>query len=90
MKIKTIFVTLLFAVSMWATTPSTTSTQPKAGCCEQHAVCCHDKKEEITKADCCKAGAYCCKGGQAQCCAAIAKSTTGCKGNACQRHGAKA
>lgn len=77
MKFKTLIITLLFAVSMWAqnATPATPADQSAnqttascckdgAACCKQGAACCKDK---MAKGDCCKDGAACCKDGAACC-----------------------
>ena len=82
MKFKTLLVTLLFALNMWAQTANSVAptdtlgdNQPKASCCKDGAKCCkdgagccgHHAKNASAKGDCCKEGAACCKEG-ASCC----------------------
>jgi hypothetical protein len=96
MKIKTLLVTLLFAVSMGAQTAAPTpvnkssNTKATASCCKDGAACCG--KDKMAKADCCKDGAACCKDG-AGCCGkdkmAKADGKNCCGGKMCQRHKAE-
>ena len=98
MKIKTLIVTLLFAVSMWAQTaaPVAPADSAKAGCCKEGAACCKDGADccgKNAKADCCKDGAECCKKGT-DCCAKMAKvdgkdAKGCCGGSMCKRHKAE-
>ena len=78
MKIKTLLITLLFAVSMWAQNAApapadkSADTKATASCCKDGAACCKDGaaccgKDKMAKADCCKDGAACCKDGAACC-----------------------
>ena len=97
MKLKTLVITLLFAVSMWAqnaTLAPTDQTATKAAsCCKDGAACCKDGaaccKDKAAKADCCKDGAACCKDG-ASCCGkdkmAKADGKDCCGGKMCKRH----
>ena len=81
MKFKTLVITLLFAVSMWAqnATPAPAdqpTSKATASCCKDGAACCKDGaaccgKDKMTKGDCCKEGAACCgkdKMAKADCC----------------------
>ncbi len=78
MKFKTLLVTLLFALNMWAQTAAPVAPadkpadQAKASCCKDGAKCCkdgagccgHHAKNASAKSDCCKDGAACCKDGK--------------------------
>jgi hypothetical protein len=99
MKIKTLVITLLFAMSMWAQNAAPTSTadqgktQAAASCCKDGAACCKDGATccggDMAKgASCCKNGAECCKAG-AGCCGKMAKGDKAkscCGGKMCDRH----
>ena len=75
MRIKSLVVTLLIAVSMWAQNAALTPTadvpsgnpskssccKDGADCCKSGSMCCKDKES----ASCCKDGASCCKEGVA-------------------------
>jgi hypothetical protein len=78
MKIKTLILTMLFAVSMWAQTAAPVPADKSA-----------DAK---ATASCCKDGAACCKDG-AGCCGkdkmAKADGKDCCGGNMCKRHKAE-
>ncbi len=81
MKLKTLLITLLFAVSMWAqnATPAPAdqpATKPAASCCKDGAACCKDG------AACCKDGAACC--GKDKMAKADGKDC--CGGKMCKRH----
>jgi len=97
-KIKTLVVTLLFALSMWAqnVTPTTPAAEGKkqtaascckdgAACCKTGAACCQGKDG----ASCCKDSASCCKAGAACCGGDTAKAESCCKDGAeCCKPGA--
>jgi len=92
MKIKTLLITLLFAVSMWAqnaapTLAQTPDNQTKATCCKDGAACCKSGAaccQGKDAASCCKKGAACCKK-DAACCGheTIAKADCCKAGAAC-------
>jgi hypothetical protein len=100
MKIKTLIITMLFAVSMWAQTAAPASadksapTKATASCCKDGAACCKDGagccgKNKMANGDCCKENAACCKDG-ASCCGKDKMAKAGgkdcCGGKMCQRH----
>lgn len=75
MKIRTLVVTLLFAIGMWAqnvapAAPATPGSNQAASCCKDGATCCKSGAaccQGKDAASCCKKGASCCKEG-AVCC----------------------
>ncbi len=78
MKLKTLLITLLFAVSMWAQTAATPApadkpadTKATATCCKDGATCCKQGaascKGKMADGSCCKQGAAGCKDGAACC-----------------------
>jgi hypothetical protein len=98
-KLRTLVITTLFAVSMWAQTAAPASadksaaTKATASCCKDGAACCKDgaaccTKGEMAKADCCKEGAACKDG--AACCGkgkmAKAEGKNCCGGKMCKRN----
>ena len=99
MKIKTLLITLLFAVSMWAQAASPApvanpaeSKSSVASCCKDGAACCKEGaaccgKGQMAKADCCKNGAACCKAGADCCKGKMAKANMKdcCGGKMCKR-----
>ena len=98
MKFKTLIVTLLFAISMWAQTAAPSAPEKpgdnrtKAACCKDGAACCKKGVAccmSIASASCCKTGAACCKEG-AGCCAKQTADKAGCckEGSECCKAGA--
>ena len=94
MKIKTLIVTLLFAISMWAQAAAPAASdkpkdQAKAGCCKEGSSCCKDGCCQGKNAEsCCKKGTSCCKdgascGGQKD----VAKADCCKAGTACSKSG---
>ena len=94
MKFKTLVITLLFAVSMWAqnATPAPAdqpTSKATASCCKDGAACCKDGaaccgKDKMAKGDCCKEGAACCGKDKDKMAKADAKGC--CGGKMCKRH----
>jgi hypothetical protein len=102
MKFKTLVITLLFAVSMWAQNAvpapadQSANTKATASCCKDGAACCKDganccRKDKMAKGDCCKDGAACCKDGAACCGKGQAAKADCCKeGASCCKEGGAA
>lgn len=95
MKIKTLIVTVLFAISMWAQNAAPTAegqgkAPAAAACCKDGAACCKDGAACCNGKDaasCCKDGANCCKAGTSCCGGDMAKSECCKEGSECCKAG---